>query len=116
MKLLLEAVGYTIILALAIYWSRGNLKLAFQVSVSVIGSIAFIYATIGMYEKIKNVKFNFRFIPKNSWIRIGTIYLCIWGAFILILPYGILLWECITLPMILMVLLIYDRTTNFFRK
>ena len=116
MKLLLKAVGYIIILALAIYWSKGNLKLAFQVSVSVIGSIAFIYATIGMYENLKSVRFHFRYISKDLWIRLGIIYLLVWGAFILTLPCGILLWECITLPMILIILFIYDRITSFFRN
>lgn len=116
MKLFLEIIGYTIIMVLAIYWYGGYWDMAIEISTIIMGCIVFIYSTIGMYENLKNVGFRIRLIPKKSWIRLGGIYICVWGAFILILSDTLFLFPCIQIPLILTFLLIYDRITNIFRK
>lgn len=116
MKRFLETIGYTVIMTLAIYWSRGNLKLAFQVSVTVMGIIVFVYSTIGVYENLKNVEFKFSCISKQVWIKLGVIYLCVWSSFILILSEGMILVPCVQIPLILIGLLIYDRIGHIFKK
>ena len=116
MKLFLEIIGYTIILILALYWYGKDLDMAVEVSTTLIGCIVFIYSTIGMYENLKNVGFRFRDISKKSWIRLGIIYICVWSIFILILSDTLFLVPCIQIPLILIVLLIYDRISNIFKK
>ena len=116
MKLFLEIIGYTIILILALYWYGKDLDMAVEVSTTLIGCIVFIYSTIGLYENLKNVGFRFRDISKKSWIRLGIIYICVWSTFILILSDTLFLVPCIQIPLILIVLLIYDRISNIFKK
>lgn len=116
MKQFLEIIGYTVILALAIYWAKGNLKLAFQVSVTIMGIIVFVYSTIGVYGNLKDVGFKFCCISKKVWIKLGVIYLCVWCSFLLILSGGMILVPCVQIPLILIGLLIYDRIANIFKK
>ena len=115
MKLFLETIGYTLFLTLVLRCTGGNLIRAFQASVFFVGSIAFIYYTIGVYEYLKSIGFYFKDTSKEFWIRMGIVYLLIEGAFLLILPFELILWACITLPMVLIILFIYDRITTFFK-
>lgn len=111
----IKLILYVLLETAAIYWAYDDLKFAFIASILVVGALHYITNVVIIYNVLKDKRFRFRWVPKKEWIKLAKISVSVWGFFILVLPNIILLYALITIPLILIILLIYDIITDIFR-
>ena len=116
MKVLIKIGCYTVILVLTLYWYGNDWKMAVEISTLIMGNIALIYSTIGIYGYLKKVRFKIQYVSRYSWLKLSFIYIFVYGTFILILSNGLFLFSCIFIPLCLIILLIYDSISDILKK
>ena len=100
---------------LLMYFSEGDAEFALQSAIIIIGEVFVIYSFIGVYQNLKSLNFRFCYVHRNYWISWVLELVTIALLFYFLLPYSWILLVCIINPMILIILLIYDRITTFFK-
>lgn len=115
LNIVIRLILYVLLLTAAVYWAYDDLNFAFTYSILVAGAVYYINYVAIIYDVLKNKGYRFRWVPKKEWIKFAIISVSVWGIYILVLPYGLLLYALIAIPLILIVLLIYDIITDIFR-
>lgn len=74
-----------LMLFLVTYWYTDyHLDTAIDISVLFTGKIWIIYGAISIYEQLKAVKFQFKYIPRKSWFIFIITHIIIWPIFYLL--------------------------------